>query len=831
MSNKLITVGLMLVLMWPLMAGDKSSPAQYNGPTKDMTTLRSIPNVGSDLYVIGSEVDYDVVLTENDAMRARMSYGFGRGTNDTLVYIPADGAWNGQFIQSPGDAMLVMYKMPADGIIRGVNVPIYEWGTGDQQLTLSLHRISYPSTSDGGTYPASAVDGAGWIGGYDMDATTGFMQIEGTTYSAGGTAGICDPGDAVVAGSQDPLGTTAGTGPAGTPTMGLAWPDGFSSVILNPTANPEQASNWINTIDWGSEPEFAANEWIGIMFQFSGAGGVEATEPTGFYYDAADGVVEPWIFAKFYNGCGGTSGNGGWHIRHWMVNAQIAVELTSDRGPIIQSMTALPTTVSNDPRSFVAVVTDDDPSGEGTVGVAAVTITYQVDSLTAEVGTVSLTLTDGTAEDGTWSGDFPGQPPDAMVYYQVTAIDNSGLSTMTAMKSYYIFQATAGAPLLFGNGSPLYGNPLYEPYLYYGWGLNPFDYWSASYGNLTAELLSNYSVVFERASEGPDFVADEFAKPWYAEGNKTWIAEGDEWLGVRHGWSATIALTSADFGHTLGVGTVLSDINGSSSAISRLVPNADDPLGAVMADYLDSNVVTMLVDSAAADTASWDTTYTYASSVLDYDPMYDPGHYNWLDGITPHAGGMTPYNGYYGGIDSLGNPAADAELVAVAVYSQAGSGSKGGLIAFDQMSLYARVYNDTGGVTYSHWVGPEDYYSDLPGGLVKGMMDWAAGILSVDDDVINTPDRFSLKGNYPNPFNPSTNIMFTLGMASDVTVKVYSILGEEIATLHNGNMIPGAHSIRWNGLTNNGFNVASGVYFYQVDVAGQVKTGKMMLLK
>ena len=216
---------------------------------------------------------------------------------------------------------------------------------------------------------------------------------------------------------------------------------------------------------------------------------------------------------------------------------------------------------------------------------------------------------------------------------------------------------------------------------------------------------------------------------------------------------------------------------------------------------------------------------------MDYDPQYDPGHSNWLDGITPHAGGMTPYNGYYGGIDSLGNPAADAELVAVAVYSQAGSGSKGGLIAFDQMSLYARVYDDTGGVSYSHWIGPEDYYGDSPGGLVKAMMDWAAGVVSVDDDVINTPDRFSLKGNYPNPFNPSTNIMFTLGMASDVTVTVYSILGKEIATLHNGKMIPGVHSIRWNGLTNNGFNVASGVYFYQVDVAGQVKTGKMMLLK
>ena len=104
-------------------------------------------------------------------------------------------------------------------------------------------------------------------------------------------------------------------------------------------------------------------------------------------------------------------------------------------------------------------------------------------------------------------------------------------------------------------------------------------------------------------------------------------------------------------------------------------------------------------------------------------------------------------------------------------------------------------------------------------------------LIRVDDEVMAAPETFSLKGNYPNPFNPSTKIMFTLGMENDVTVSVYSILGEEIATLQSGRMIPGTHSVRWNGLTSNGYNVASGVYFYQVDVAGQVKTGKMMLLK
>ena len=837
MSNKLISVGLMLVFMLPLTAADLPAYKREDSEsTRSTKALRDIEGVGTGLYVIGSDIDYDVVHTENNAMAAQSSYGRGRGTADTLQYVPADGAWNGQFIQSPGDGMMVVYQMPADGVIKGINVPVYEWGTGDQQLMVSLHTTSYPMTSDGSQYPLSAVDGDGWIGGYDMDAD-GHMTISGTTYTPGGTAAVCDDGSGTgpvgntVAGSQDPLGSVEVPGPAGVPQQGLLWPNGFSAAVMTPAANPAGAANWFATVDLGDEPVVTAGTWVGILFAFTGEGDGTADEPTGFYYDAADGVVDPWIFAKFYNGCGGTSGNGGWHIRHWMVNAQLAVELTGDRGPVVHSVTALPTTLSNDDRDISVHVTDDNPSGE-TAGVSTVTLSYQLDSLTAVLNSVSLELTDGSSEDGTWTGAIPGQVAGTTVYYSLTAYDNNGNATSTATASYFIFLSTPGAPLLFDNSDALYGVALYAPYCYYGWGQNPFDYWSKDYGNITAELLENYSVVYDRAADGAYFNTDAAANPWYQSGDKVYIAEGDEWLGTRYGWpSAPMTMEAGSFARHLGVDVYHPDINVSSSAISRMVPNPDDALGAVMDDYLDSNVVTMAVDSSSADTSAWDTTYSYAPSVLDYDPKHDPGHSNWLDGVDPHAGAHAAYWGYPGGIDSLGNQAADAELQPVAVYSQHGSGSRGGLIAFDQMSLYARVYNDTGGVTYSHWVGPEDYYSDLPGGLVKGLMDWAAGVVSIDDEVIAAPETFSLKGNYPNPFNPSTKIMFTLGMEKDVTVSVYSILGEEIATLHSGRMIPGTHSIRWNGLTNNGYDVASGVYFYQVNVAGQVKTGKMMLLK
>jgi len=88
-----------------------------------------------------------------------------------------------------------------------------------------------------------------------------------------------------------------------------------------------------------------------------------------------------------------------------------------------------------------------------------------------------------------------------------------------------------------------------------------------------------------------------------------------------------------------------------------------------------------------------------------------------------------------------------------------------------------------------------------------------------------------LKGNYPNPFNPSTNIMFDLGIRSNVNVHIYSLLGHEIATISQHNLNPGSHKVVWNGLDNHGKNVSSGVYLYKVEAAGKVLTGKMMLLK
>jgi len=94
-----------------------------------------------------------------------------------------------------------------------------------------------------------------------------------------------------------------------------------------------------------------------------------------------------------------------------------------------------------------------------------------------------------------------------------------------------------------------------------------------------------------------------------------------------------------------------------------------------------------------------------------------------------------------------------------------------------------------------------------------------------------TPTEFSLSSNYPNPFNPETNIYFTLPERTQVTLIIYNILGERVKTLVNRDMEAGIHTIRWNGTDESGNPKASGIYFYKLSAGDFTATRKMVLIK
>ncbi|MDA3871869.1 MAG: T9SS type A sorting domain-containing protein [Candidatus Marinimicrobia bacterium] len=93
------------------------------------------------------------------------------------------------------------------------------------------------------------------------------------------------------------------------------------------------------------------------------------------------------------------------------------------------------------------------------------------------------------------------------------------------------------------------------------------------------------------------------------------------------------------------------------------------------------------------------------------------------------------------------------------------------------------------------------------------------------------PQTITLNTNYPNPFNPTTNIKFELSKSQKVEISVYSISGKKVRTLVNNTMEAGYHTINWDATDDSGTKVASGVYIYQMKCNGKIFTNKMILAK
>jgi hypothetical protein len=93
-------------------------------------------------------------------------------------------------------------------------------------------------------------------------------------------------------------------------------------------------------------------------------------------------------------------------------------------------------------------------------------------------------------------------------------------------------------------------------------------------------------------------------------------------------------------------------------------------------------------------------------------------------------------------------------------------------------------------------------------------------------------ENFTLYQNYPNPFNLSTIIAFQLPRSRVVTLSIYDITGKEVKTLvNNQQYAPGEHEIKWDGLTDTGKEVSSGIYLYELTTSRFRQAKKMLYVK
>lgn len=100
-----------------------------------------------------------------------------------------------------------------------------------------------------------------------------------------------------------------------------------------------------------------------------------------------------------------------------------------------------------------------------------------------------------------------------------------------------------------------------------------------------------------------------------------------------------------------------------------------------------------------------------------------------------------------------------------------------------------------------------------------------------NNNLINIPNDFKLYANFPNPFNPSTTISYSLPKTGKVSVEVFDIMGRKVKTLFKGVQESGLNYLEWNSTNDFNTNVSSGIYFYNIKSSFGTLTGKMILMK
>ena len=124
---------------------------------------------------------------------------------------------------------------------------------------------------------------------------------------------------------------------------------------------------------------------------------------------------------------------------------------------------------------------------------------------------------------------------------------------------------------------------------------------------------------------------------------------------------------------------------------------------------------------------------------------------------------------------------------------------------------------------YSTFVGTV-YFDDLTVQKVSGPTE-------VGGDVNGIPKIFGLSNNYPNPFNPSTEIQFSVPTESKISLIVYNLLGQQVRTLAHGSFAAGRYTVTWDGRGENGAALASGVYFARLENGSMAVVSRMLMMK
>ncbi len=558
------------------------------------------------------------------------------------------------------------------------------------------------------------------------------------------------------------------------------WSDfGDGYPVTNVRASGDEVVyNWVVLNDaLGFEPELIErNEVFGIAIQHGGQNPAQPDEERIGFLANKVGAAHPGF--KYY-ATGRDFDNGDWWSRQYTWDFVAAVEFMDVPPPRID-VTRLSTTLSTGPREVTATVT-------AAYEIASASLFFSTDEM-ATWNEVAMTSTG----NDTFSGTIPGMPPGTHVYYKVRVTDTEGNSGEAGPYDYFIFLPKELNLILY-NGYTQYDDFLMAYYFngkpdYY----ENFDLWC--YDVAGGELFAYYKNIYEITSKGPVAIYNDDISVWLTNNvNNNYALFGDEWLGLQSNWTNGPHGAGEFQYDILGITYEYNDVNYNVTGDQT----NSYPIYAVENSLLGGNIA--------------DSVLFYGDTLL-YDSYGIFGVPNWLDAVDFETDVS---------VDFTTIPVGTSENKPVAGHRTLSTGNKIVFMAFDPLFL----------TSDSVWFGVS-----AASPLIK-TCEWFGVPVSVGNNE-NVPTKFKLMQNYPNPFNPVTTIKYSISANVGVetlfaessghatSLRIYNVLGEEVATLVNERQSPGTYTVQFDAS-----NLPSGVYFYTLRVGNFVATKKMVLLK
>ncbi|MFZ4621025.1 MAG: T9SS type A sorting domain-containing protein, partial [Bacteroidota bacterium] len=562
----------------------------------------------------------------------------------------------------------------------------------------------------------------------------------------------------------DPLGTEA------------KWLAGGVQVNLN-------VNTWqgIKLGDWGDTLGIELNVPFGFTLQNdTKISDIAGASDTGMNILSGSALSSPYHSFKFYETQRLATDDGGWWLRtEYEWGMYVVVEYCADRYPKFTITRVPPKLLKVEPKNIDVYCSGfSGPCNSKPDATAGIYLKYKNKSNLPYDSVLMI-----TKDNYNFSGTIPAYAKGDTVYYYAVALSVSG-KRMNSTKYSYRFLTPAKSKLLIYNNAQyslanaafmyLNNDPLY-------------DLWSAPNDGIgeLADLLVLYSDVV--------LVDGSFTARNVFPAITAWLKSGTT------ANKKNLFYTSQDYGcfiqadcadTSFAVGTFENDYLG----IAKLGPQDVGPTTRPFKMVPQSDVVTNYLIKYNSD----------SSTTLWHFPTYEFTFAGYPDIVVPSVSSKALFK------DGTGSNVFGVR--------NSGSSFNTTFFAFDVGALYFR--SDTS-LTPAN--DPKNRRISDVKALANMFFDVLAGVSGIN---IEPPNSYALLQNFPNPFNPSTTIQYTVGQRTNVQLNVYNVLGQKVAALVNETKEPGRYTASFNGRA-----LSSGLYFYEMRAGSFVSVKKMMLLK